>query len=111
MAFTSDRNPWKKMREEGEAMLVQLAATPYARWPQFAKDTFAYLETRAPTAAWQYKERLPKEYLRSTKRTHVFVYLATSGYPKLETLYIDKTAFDGQEPPTKLSVKVEDVQS
>ena len=44
----------------GNAMLVQLAHKPYKEWPQFAKDTFAYVATLAPTAAWAYKDGLPK---------------------------------------------------
>ena len=44
----------------GHAMMVQLAVKPYAEWPQFAKDTFAWVASDVPTAAWAYKEALPK---------------------------------------------------
>lgn len=45
----------------GQALLVQLASVPYAKWPQFAKNTFAWVANDAPTAAYLYKDRLPKE--------------------------------------------------
>lgn len=44
----------------GNALLTQLAATKYSDWPQFAKDTFAWVANDAPTAAHMYKEALPK---------------------------------------------------
>jgi len=44
----------------GQAMLTQLAMTPYQDWPQFAKNIFAWVETEAPTTAWVYKDALPK---------------------------------------------------
>ena len=52
----------QKFAEElGKAMLVQLAHQPYEKWPQFAKNTFAYVATLAPAAAYAYKDALPKE--------------------------------------------------
>lgn len=44
----------------GDAMLVNLASQPYANWPQFAKDSFAWTATEMPTAAYFYKTALPK---------------------------------------------------
>jgi len=45
----------------GDAMLAILALTPYEDWPQFAKDTFVWVERETPTTAWEYKQLLPKK--------------------------------------------------
>ena len=44
----------------GTALLVQLASKAYEDWPEFAKITFAWVATEAPTAAYIYKQQLPK---------------------------------------------------
>ena len=44
----------------GNALLVQLASKAYEDWPAFAKMTFAWVATEAPTAAYIYKQQLPK---------------------------------------------------
>ena len=45
----------------GHALLVQLAHRSYKDWPQFAKETFAWVANEMPVAAQTYKDSLPKE--------------------------------------------------
>jgi len=43
----------------GHNMLVILAATPYAQWPDWAKGVFKRTEKDQPAIAQYYKDQLP----------------------------------------------------
>lgn len=47
-------------REVGENIMLMLANTSFAKWPDMAKTAFKHAEDRQETSAYLYKQCLPK---------------------------------------------------
>lgn len=47
--------------ELSRAVGTFLACTPYSQWPSFCKAAFEHAKIKAPTSAYLYRERLPKD--------------------------------------------------
>lgn len=50
-------------REIGENIMLILANTPFARWPEIAKIAFKHAQDRQETTAYLYKQNLPEASL------------------------------------------------